>query len=1406
MTGFCPNCHAELPEGATFCPVCGNAVSTPIPTGSPRGALDASQQVICPRCGQSYIPPGPNFCESCGYPLAKAAGPGQSAADGLAAASSIQSAEITSPTGQAAGWAPYQPPQVAPDQGETAPGKGTAAGEGVPPVKPPKTGKIPKFQPGGARRWIWILGGVVLLAAIVFIVFKLLPDGSKNSTPATPPIEACKPARVTDEFEEANRQDLDGSLRQDSYFNSGQDYTITADGTFTIPKGKTLIMKPGARVKFGEGAKMVVEGKLLACGTGGKRIMFTADAAAGEPGFWAGVEIKDADPETVIGHATFEYAGKDSHAPLWVEASDVHLEDLKFDANAWYPISLDPNSFPQLRRPLEVENGLQGWEIRAGEMTTAQTWDSQQPFIVREVLTIGEQGSLALEPGTAVKFLPGGAINIHGNMQAVGDSKQPIRFTSYNDDDEEGSQEPQSGDWVGLRFYGREGRSRLENVAIAYGGRDGDRVVGCLWMEDAEPVLVNVSIEDCAGFAISTDIVSTPTLEKLNLSETDPLRRWELRGSQLEENLTRTLARLETIDGQPLLPVVTGWVGAIGKASLAIDPGVTILFAHGDIGLWADGDLQVGAEGKEPVLFTSVRDPVYSKEGGAAPGDWAGLHLKSGQSNDKQIRNLEMRFGGNNNKPCLRVEAAAPFLENVIVRQCATAPVSSDASSQPQVKNLDIQDNDQANVWDIWESTLAEPKVYEWATFEGKDGSQIIRRITGVITVNPEASLKIPAGVIVKFTGGKGIQVKGNLNVAGTNEQPVVFTSWRDPTGGGKDSGAQPGDWGGIVFDKNIESSLSYLEVRYAGIEGYGVGCLNFTKSKTTLKDVKIDHCNYFPLTSDLASQLVIENLSLADNQPADEWAIRESQLQKGDQLNWGPISDNGVTVLRTVTGWLTVEEGANLSISEGVVIKFSNGVGLRVRGGLTADGSRNNPILMTSWRDPAYSRESGAQPGDWPGLFLEGPKAAVSLTGVQIHYAGGDQNPRGALVLSNTSPVLENVSIQDSAWYPISLDAVSNPNIQDVRLTSNSPANAVEIRTDRLEASGEYVWNPWEDTDGQPLPRVVTGMLAVGPQATLHLAPGLVLKFVEGAGLDISGSLIADRAVLTSLHDNEYGGPAVGNPGGQALWQGVTLRGHNLVQINQTLIRFAQVGVNLVDSAPTISDVRIEDCWEAALGSDLLSIPQVTGLDLQRNAINGVLLMADSLPEGTTSWGVIGDPETQTTRVVRSMLGVGPNSRLIIEPGVIVKFSAQAGLMIEGGLTVGSADGSIAYLTSLADDALGGDADNSAQAPIRGSWQGLRLNPNNTQASVSLNSMEILFAATALEVLNPLTWQIGGLTVANSQLYGISCATPYELPFSEAEITLTNNGQDIYGCTFPSTATPTPELLTPTPEMTPTP
>ncbi|MCU0485608.1 MAG: hypothetical protein MUC85_05795 [Anaerolineales bacterium] len=1247
-------------------------------------------------------------------------------------------------------------------------------------------------QPFAPRKWPLRQVGFGIAAILVLGILGSLAwfilQNKPGSATLGAEVEACRPAEIPQDYEAANKSDLEGDLRRDSYFQSGEEYTIAPGATFRIPQGRTLIIQPGVRVRFGEGSRLVVEGTLLACGRASRRILFTADAEVGRPGFWSGIELNDPTSGTVLGHLTVEFAGKDNHPVMWMSGSSFQIEDVEFSSNQWYSLSFDPNSAPDLRGPFEVDASPSGWEMRGGDLNSTRAWDYDQTIIVNGVVRITEEARLTLPAGMLVKFLPTSAIHVLGVLDAQGTPGQKIVLTSVNDGGEEGAPPPKAGDWVGIVWTGQKYTSFLSDVEVRYAGGQSPsgKIYASLFLEDASPQLNSVSVQACNTFAISTDIRSSPQIRDLAIDSDDPLKRWELRESQVEDVGTYTLASLETSDGLSLHPLATGWVRVAEKATLIVNPGTQILFSNGNrSGMWVSGVLKINGTPREPVIMTSWKDPQVGGSGQPAPGDWAGLHLKGGKPGETIVSELIMRYAGAVENTCMRLEGSSARLENVSIEHCAAFPISSDAVAQPTIEDLSLSDNTAGNVWEIRGSDLTERRTSTWAPVELKNGEPLIRRITGRIIVGQAATLALTPGTALSFGPEGYLVIRGGIQAPGTEQEPILLTSWRDPEINPKEGGAQPGDWPGLALDGVLEGQLlQNVSIRYAGSANRGASCLLLNNASPVVDQVEISHCSYYPISSDLGSNPQIGTMSLADNQLGNAWVIRESTLSRGSMQQWQAIQQSGgdSDLPRLVTGWLTIDAGATLEIGPGAVVRFEQGIGMAVKGSLNAAASKKEPAILTSWRDPEFSSEGGVQAGDWAGLHLDNPQGKVLFDWVEIRFAGQRE---GALKLTNAAPGLKNLLIRDSANYPISHEIQSSPEWGNVSLINNSPANAVEIRGSTLERAGELIWTPLKLEDGSEIARLVTGRLTIGENATLRMDPETVVKFTGEGWLEVFGALTANQAVFTSFQDDQFGGITDRGTTSDMVWKGIQLKTRKPVRLQDVTLRFAEVGLWLENSAPELSTLLIEGCTQAAISADLPSSPQFKSVTFKENAINGMLMRATELPDGETRWNRLGD-ENQVVRVILANLTISPRAQLVIEEGTVIKFGSQVGLIVEGQLSAAGSEQAPVIFTALSDDRAGGDSDFSQLAPSRGAWLGISVNPNNTGARLSLTNMEIRYAVNGLFLLNMPDWFYDGLVIAESQFYGISCDLLSVFSLEEEGIVFNNNGNESTSCPTP--------------------
>jgi len=284
----------------------------------------------------------------------------------------------------------------------------------------------------------------------------------------------------------------------------------------------------------------------------------------------------------------------------------------------------------------------------------------------------------------------------------------------------------------------------------------------------------------------------------------------------------------------------------------------------------------------------------------------------------------------------------------------------------------------------------------------------------------------------------------------------------------------------------------------------------------------------------------------------------------------------------------------AMLTIEPGVVIKLKGaGAYLSVGGILFAQGTKNEPIVFTSFADDSYGGDTNQDgvttspaAGDWGSIYLL--KDGSTIDHVTIRYGGGDERKANVSV-KNTSVNITNSVIEQSKYsgiyFEVSNGAISGNTIRDnaqagdegagvfisggtVSIHDNSfIGNAVglnlnsgifdvsrNIFTDNIReaifSNGSYPLFSGNSAAGngvngirfegpanddymmQPdLPYVIGqgGSLTVPSGKTLAIQPGVIIKFEQGAMLDVGGMLQAKGTaeqpiVFTSSADDDCG------------------------------------------------------------------------------------------------------------------------------------------------------------------------------------------------------------------------------------------------------------------------------------------
>src|SRR5262249_30012648 len=309
--------------------------------------------------------------------------------------------------------------------------------------------------------------------------------------------------------------------------------------------------------------------------------------------------------------------------------------------------------------------------------------------------------------------------------------------------------------------------------------------------------------------------------------------------------------------------------------------------------------------------------------------------------------------------------------------------------------------------------------------------------VTKELRVTADTTLVVQPGTVVSFGRGGQLLVEGTLQALGEKDRRIVFTS----------AAREQPSWKGIrvsqkrsdrvsrlahvtVSNGNLElwdSAASLDDVIVTQADAPGLTIRGNKGRIPTIANSKFERNRSHGIYIDSAGRPVIINSTIRDNtdyaiciehgyQPASPLSLsgivaagngsgakdavdyRETVIAGGMET-FGPGLDWVIS-----GGWvLDIRDGAQLTILPGTVLRFGHGnAGLSVHGTLTAIGSAERPIRMTS---------SG--PHRWPGIsFGKGSSGSVLRHVVVTHT-------EWPIRVTDATPRFESITIEDSQHPP---------------------------------------------------------------------------------------------------------------------------------------------------------------------------------------------------------------------------------------------------------------------------------------------------------------------------------------------------------------------------------------------------
>ncbi|HMN30522.1 MAG TPA: hypothetical protein PKE45_20395, partial [Caldilineaceae bacterium] len=238
----------------------------------------------------------------------------------------------------------------------------------------------------------------------------------------------------------------------------------------------------------------------------------------------------------------------------------------------------------------------------------------------------------------------------------------------------------------------------------------------------------------------------------------------------------------------------------IGKSGVLTIQAGTIVKFKPNTSINVEGVLKVQGASDNRVYLTSFRDDtiggdtnVDGRNSEPAARDWKFINFTDTIIDAETIiEYADIRYGES-----IYMTAASPTLRNNMISHSYSYALSMDVNSEPKTEGNTLSQN-AVNGMEVRRGavTTIQPIVRTWAS------TDIVYVVTGYLTYGIDVTLVIKPGVKVKVLPNKLIDIQGALQIQGTPDQPVYFTSLKDDSVGGdtnndgNNSQATPGDWG----------------------------------------------------------------------------------------------------------------------------------------------------------------------------------------------------------------------------------------------------------------------------------------------------------------------------------------------------------------------------------------------------------------------------------------------------------------------------------------------------------------------------------------------------------------------------------------------------------------------------------
>ena len=356
------------------------------------------------------------------------------------------------------------------------------------------------------------------------------------------------------------------------------------------------------------------------------------------------------------------------------------------------------------------------------------------------------------------------------------------------------------------------------------------------------------------------------------------------------------------------------------------------------------------------------------------------------------------------------------------------------------------------------------------------------------------------------------------------------------------------------------------------------------------------------------------------------------------------------------VTCNITVSAGVTLTLEAGTIVKFqNNNLGMAVNGILQAQGTIDQPIYFTSYRDDSVAGDtngdedtSSPAQGDWDTIAVAGTGRLLIDNSI-IRYGGN--NPWGMIQARFGTNDVEIIISNSSLEY----SGTRGVYIEDAEPTTYSTLSIINSK----------------------------------------------LRFNAGTGIQTEGNGVGDVILSSNVIDENRD-----TPGGGDGHTGAEINSTTLVTVTDNTFSNSNFGALLEAPAINLANNLFSDniYLHGRLVVNTLTITGNTSsgpprpLQITGNLNSNVILSSQSLVYQIGAGGI------------QNNLAISEGYTLTIEPGVVLKTNGR--LTVRGTLAMQGSDVTPVVLTSLADDGFGGDTngDGNSTSPAPADWDTIDL------------------------------------------------------------------------------------------------